>query len=285
MAIIEKQKRVLAIHDISCFGRCSLTVALPIISVTGAECTCLPTAVLSTHTGGLTGYTFKDLTGDLDAITKHWKSLGLTFDAIYTGYLGSIKQIEIVAKIIDTFKTPTTKVFVDPVMADNGALYTGFSKDFPKGMATICERADVIMPNITEACLLLEQPYTAAPYTKEYISKLVQALGKKFNAQVVLTGVDLDGANVGAATYDGKNISLNLQTRIPGYYHGTGDVFGSALVGAMLKGKDIAEANRAAVRFTVGSILRTYKARADVRYGVNFEEGLVEYASALKESK
>jgi pyridoxine kinase len=166
---MNKQKRLAAIHDISCFGKCSLTVALPIISAAGIETSVIPTAVLSTHTGGFKGYTFRDLTADLKPIAEHWSSLGLRFDAVYTGYLGSFEQLNIVSEIISLLKTADTLVIVDPVMADNGKLYASFPLNFPEGMKKLCSLADVIEPNLTEASLLLDLPYNEGPYTKDYI--------------------------------------------------------------------------------------------------------------------
>lgn len=270
------QKRVLAIHDISCFGRCSLTVALPIISATGVECTAMPTAVLSTHTGGITGYTYRDLTDDLIPIMEHWKKLGLEFDAIYTGFLGSFEQIDIVSRIIDELSTENTLVVVDPVMADNGELYPIFSKDFPKGMRKLCEKADVILPNITEAALLLGEDYAKGPYTAEYIEGLLKRLGKINSKNVILTGVYFNGDHLGAVAYDAakETVSYSFHDIIPGYYHGTGDVFGSTIVASLINGLDLIKANEIAVDFTTGSIERTRSAGTDVRFGVNFEEGL-----------
>ncbi len=163
------QKRIVAIHDISCFGRCSLTVALPIISAFGIETSIIPTAVLSTHTGGFSDFTYRDLTDDILPIVNHWKSLGLNFDAIYTGFLGSFEQIDIIDQVFELLKTPQTLIIVDPVMADNGELYKIFPKDFPKGMKKLCQKADILIPNLTEAALLLDEPYKPGPYTKEYI--------------------------------------------------------------------------------------------------------------------
>ena len=145
------QKRVAAIHDISGFGKCSLTVALPIISAAGIETTIMPTAVLSTHTGGFTGYTYRDLTGDLRAIAEHWKSLELHFDAIYSGFLGSFEQIDIVKDFIDMFRADGNITVVDPAMADNGQMYSLFNMEFAKAMASLCAKADIVVPNITEA--------------------------------------------------------------------------------------------------------------------------------------
>jgi pyridoxine kinase len=270
------QKRVLAIHDISCFGRCSLTVALPIISSTGVECTVLPTAVLSTHTGGFTGFTYRDLTDDLVPVLEHWKTLGIKFDSIYTGFLGSFEQIDIVIDIINSLRDKNTTVVVDPVMADNGELYKIFPSTFPKGMRKLCEIADVMLPNITEAAFLLGEGYKAGPYTKEYIEGLLERLGGIGSKKVVLTGVTFDSDNLGAATYDvvSKKISYAFHSTIPGYYHGTGDVFGSVIVSSLANGLGLPRANEIAVDYTAESILRTRNAGTDVRFGVNFEAGI-----------
>lgn len=279
------QKRALAIHDISCFGKCSLTVALPIISSTGAECTVMPTAVLSTHTGGFKGFTYRDLTDDLLPILEHWKTLDICFDSIYTGFLGSFEQIDLVSKIFDELKGKNTLIIVDPVMADNGELYSIFSKDFPKGMKKLCEKADVIIPNITEAVLLLDEEYKKGPYTKQYIEGLLERLGRIGAKKIVLTGVFFDDSHLGAAAYDvaENKISYSFRDLVPGYYHGTGDVFGSVIVSALMNGNDLAEANALAVEFTVDSIIRTKNAGTDIRFGVNFEEGLGKLALKMKE--
>ncbi|NLA82975.1 MAG: pyridoxamine kinase [Clostridiales bacterium] len=201
---MKRQKRVAAVHDISCFGRCSLTVALPIISAAGIECAVVPTAVLSTHTGGIDGYTFHDLTDEIMPIVSHWNSLNLEFDAIYTGYLGSFKQLQIVENLFDLLSTEETLRIVDPVMADNGVLYKSFPSDFPRGMRKLCTKADVIIPNITEAVFMLDEPYQEGPYTEEYIESLLKKLSNIGARQIVLTGVYFDEKLLGTATYDRK---------------------------------------------------------------------------------
>lgn len=280
------QKRVLAVHDISCFGRCSITTALPIISATGSECTVLPTAVLSTHTGGFTGYTYRDLTSDIVPIVDHWISLGLGFDSIYTGFLGSFEQISIVADTIDRLRGKDTLVAVDPVMADCGKLYPVFGEDFPMEMRKVVSKADVLMPNITEAVLLLGEEYSDGPYTMEYIDGLMERLTALGPRKIILTGVCFDDVKLGAATYDADTgeRSYYFCDRIPGYYHGTGDVFGSAAVAALVSGIQLSDAARIAVDYTVGSIRRTYDAGTDVRFGVNFEEGLPQLVEDIDET-
>lgn len=269
------QKRVLAIHDISCVGKCSLTVALPIISATGLEVPSLPTAVLSTHTGGFTGYTYRDLTEDMVPILNHWKSLGLQFEGIYTGFLGSFEQIDIVCRIIDEVGKHA-KVFVDPVMADNGKLYAVFPDSFPQGMRKLCSKADLILPNITEAVLMLGEDYVEGPYSKDYIEGLLKRLSSLGPKQVVLTGVFFNDTELGAASYDAETgkVSYSFAEKIPGYYHGTGDVFSSVVVACVMNGVPLDRAVELAVDFTQRSIVRTYNAGTDVKYGVNFEAGI-----------
>lgn len=269
---------MLAIHDISCVGRCSLTVALPIISSTGIECTVIPTTILSTHTGGFTDFTYRDLTGDITPIINHWMTLGLRFDAIYTGFLGSFRQIAIIADILDRLKK-NTMIIIDPVMADNGKLYTTFPSKFPIEMRKICSKADVLIPNITEATFLLNEEYIDGPYSLEYIDELMKKLTVFGPKKIVLTGVFFDDKKIGVTTYDAKTCekSYHFSDRIPGYYYGTGDIFGSAVVAALVNGRNLSDASKIAVDFTVESINRTYNAKTDVRFGVNFEKGIEKF--------
>ncbi|MCL2041156.1 MAG: pyridoxamine kinase [Bacteroidales bacterium] len=270
------QKRIAAIHDISGFGKCSLTVALPILSAAGVETSVVPTAVLSTHTGGLPGFTYRDLTEDIRPFTQHWKSLNLTFDAIYTGFLGSFEQLELVKEVFDMFRSKETLIMVDPVMADNGKLYSIFSPEFAVGMRSLCEKADIIVPNITEAALLTGESYCEGPYNQDYIESLMKKLSAIGTKQIVLTGIYFDEDELGAATYerDSGKIEYAFAKRVPGFFHGTGDVFGSALLGALLNGFDLRQAAQIAVNFTANSIQRTFEAKTDVRFGVNFEQSI-----------
>ena len=279
-----KQKRVMAIHDISGFGRCSLTVALPIISAAGIETVCMPTALLSTHTGGIEGYTYHDLTGDINPIFSHWRDLGIQFDAIYSGFLGSFEQIALVGEIFDHYSALGTFIAVDPVMADNGVLYKVYSPDMAKGMAELCRRADLIMPNITEACFMLDKEYRDGPYDEKYISDLMEALASFGPKKIVLTGVAFDDKQLGAASLDVEDgvIRYSMTERVDGYFHGTGDVFGSALVSAVLKGRSLEASTAIAARYTCESIKRTVAANTDRRFGVNFEEGLADLSQILK---
>jgi len=277
------QKRIAAIHDISGFGKCSLTVALPIISAAGIEVSVIPTAVLSTHTGGFTGFTYRDLTRDILPIAEHWRSLGLHFDALYSGFLGSFEQIDIMAEVFERLRADDTLVLVDPVMADNGEMYKVFPKNFPDGMRKLCAKADIIIPNMTEAALLTRTAYREGPYTPAYIEDMLKRLSELGPRRVVLTGVYFDEKRLGAAAFDsvGNKTEYAFSRRIEGSYHGTGDVFGSALISAVMRGFGLAESAQIAVDFTVGSIERTRCAGTDVRFGVNFEEGLPEFCAKL----
>ncbi|MGN0989155.1 MAG: pyridoxamine kinase [Eubacteriales bacterium] len=277
------QKRAATIQDISCFGRCSLTVALPILSAAGITACGIPSAVLSTHTGGFEGYTFRDLTDDIAPIAEHWKSLDLTFDAIYTGYLGSVQQINLVADFIDSFRTEKTVVVVDPAMADFGRLYRGFGDDFPAHMASLCAKADVIVPNLTEAALLLGKEYVEHGYTAQYIEELVRGLAHLGAKKVVLTGVSLSPDTLGAACYDSEADKMEYVSteKIGGFYHGTGDVFASALVAALANGKALCDAALLAAQLTVDSIRLTVADGTDNRFGVNFEQALPAFMQRL----
>ena len=281
------QKRVIAVHDISCVGKCSLTVALPVLSATGIETSILPTAVLSTHTGGFTGFTRRDLTEDMQPILKHWKSLPLPADAVYSGYLGSFDQLDIVSGLFDTYKAQGALLFADPVMADNGKLYGGFTGDFPAGMAQLCAKADVIVPNLTEAALMLNEPYADGGYDEAYIKGLLTRLTGLGPRTAVLTGISFEKDRIGAVSYDrcaGEYASY-FSERIDGYFHGTGDVFASALLAAVLHEKPWNEALKIAVKFTVGCIRRTLEAGTERRYGVDFENGLYELAGEIRRTE
>lgn len=278
------QKRVAAIHDLSGFGKCSLTVTLPILSAAGIETSALPTAILSTHTGGISGYTYHDLTEDMRPVMKHWKSLDIKFDAIYTGFLGSFEQLDIVKEFFDAFRQEDNLILVDPVMGDNGELYTVFTREFAIGMRMLCQKADIIVPNLTEAALLLDEPFHPGPYTHAYIESLLRKLGALGPQKVVLTGVYFKEDELGAATYDRTTDTIDyvFTQKIPGYYHGTGDVFASALLSALLNDFSLIDAAAIAVHFTTDSIRRTYKAKTDYRFGVNFEQSFPDFLKELK---
>ncbi len=273
---MERQKRVAAIHDISCFGKCSLTVALPLLSAAGLETCCIPTAVLSTHTGGFSGYTYRDLTEDILPVAHHWNSLGLTFDAVYTGFLGSEEQTEIIEQVTHEIATENTMIMVDPVMGDDGVLYPVFSDTFPAAMRKLCARAHVIVPNMTEAFLLLDEPYHHGPYTEAEISRILDGLATICPGKIVLTGVHFDEKSLGAATFDPETGAKEfvLRDRVDGFYHGTGDVYAATLLAALMHGFTLHDAAGIAADYTVLSITTTKAMDKDLRYGVNFEYNL-----------
>ena len=282
---MERQKRIAAIHDISGFGKCALTVALPVISAAGIEVSAIPTAVLSTHTGGLKGYTCLDLTDEMPKIAHHWETLGLTCDAVYSGYLGSERQIDIVSDFIDTFCQNGSFAIVDPAMADNGKMYALLDMQFAKAMKRLCQKADIIVPNMTEAAFLLDREYFHGPYTKEYIEATVRELSRLGPKKIVLTGVCFEENTIGAASYDAESdtVTYYFRERVEGMFHGTGDVFASALTAALLRGKTLERASEIAVDFTVDSIRRTAEGGTDHRYGVDFERGLGDLIKTLDE--
>ena len=267
-------QKILVVQDISCVGQCSLTVALPILSACGIESCILPSAVLSTHTGGFHGYTFRDLTDDIPDICRHWQSEGIAFDAVYTGYLGSARQVEMVEHIMSTLVRPGGKRVVDPAMADNGRLYAGFDADYVDAMRRLCRTADVILPNVTEACFLTGMEYRER-YDQAYISDLLDGLLKLGVRKIVLTGVSYDPDTLGVLVYENGEMYYHPHRRIPRMFHGTGDVYASAFTGAWLQGRTLCDAAKIAVDYTLCCIENTVDA-PEHWYGVRFEPCLPE---------
>ena len=265
-------KKIVSIQDISCFGKCSLTVALPVVSAMGVECAIIPTAVLSTHTGGFTGYTFRDLTDDIEKIADHWESIPLSFDAVYTGYLSSAKQVDILLDFFNRFGRDSL-IFVDPAMGDKGKLYAGFSDSFPKEMAKLCAVSDVTVPNLTEACAMLGIEYIESGYNKEYIENILHKLRDTGAKNAVLTGVSFSDDKLGIALLkEGANeVFYYFTEKIPRSYHGTGDLFSSCCVGALTRGMSLEDAISLAADFTVKSIKATYD-DPGYTYSVKFEK-------------
>lgn len=274
-------KRILTVQDISCVGKCSLTVALPIISAMGVEAAVLPTAVLSTHTA-FSGFTFHDLTDEITPIADHWKAQEIGFDALYTGYLGSFRQLELVGKLFDDFGTPDNHIVVDPVMADHGKLYHGFTEEFAASMATLCGKADLILPNLTEAAFLLGVPYEEKP-DENRVKELLVMLTNLGCRTAALTGVSLKEGEVGVMSYDSQTGEYFYYARehLPVAFHGTGDVFASTVVGALARGKTVSEALTMAVNYTVDTISKTMADPDHNWYGVNFESAIPDLVRAL----
>lgn len=274
-------KRVLTIQDISCLGKCSITVALPVISAMGVETTILPTAVLSTHTM-FQNFTVKDLTDQLVPITEHWKKEGIHFDAIYTGYLGSDEEIEIVKKIFADFGGDDTLIFVDPVMADHGKLYPAFDEAYAKHNASLCGAADIIVPNLTEACFMTDTEYRE-DYDETYIKDLLAKLAALGSKVVVLTGIAFgEGKNgvYGLDTVSGEYFAYE-NDHIDAAYHGTGDVFSSVSVGGIVRGLSYADAFALAADYTADTIRETLKNPDKPWYGVDFEATIPELVKML----
>lgn len=272
-------KKILTIQDISCVGQCSLTVALPILSAAGCETCILPSAVLSTHTAGFTGYTFRDLTDDMPGIASHWQKEGILFDAVYTGYLGSTKQIDYVKDIIEKLTSKGGFSAVDPAMADNGKLYPAFDSEYVKAMKKLAFSADIILPNITEACFLTDTEYKEK-YDEAYINVLLDKLAGSGAKTVILTGVSYKEYRTGVAVLENGKSSYYEHRKIEKGCHGTGDVYASAFVGAYINGKSSYDAARIAADYTVRTIENT-QGDASHWYGVKFETCLAEYMSML----
>lgn len=263
-------KRILTIQDISCVGQCSLTVALPIISACGVETAVLPSAVLSTHTGGFTGYTFRDLTDDMPLISQHWEKENIKFDAVYTGYLGSAQQIDIVKSIMDKHNKGLN--IVDPAMADNGNLYYGFDMAFVDAMKSLCAKADIILPNITEASFLTGIEYKTE-YDREYIDSLLISLTNMGAETVILTGVSYNSNTTGVVVYEKGEYSYYEHKKVEGGCHGTGDVYASAFTGALMRGKSAFESACIAADYTLRCIENTAGDKSHW-YGAKFETAI-----------
>ena len=273
-------KRILTIQDISCVGQCSLTVALPILSACGLETAILPSAVLSTHSVGFRDFTFRDLTEDIPAIEHHWQQEGIRFQAVYTGYLGSARQIEMVKDICRNLLVPGGKKIVDPAMADRGELYPVFDMDFVQEMKKLVGEGDIVLPNITEASLLTDTEYREE-YDEEYICGLVDGIHRLGAGTVVLTGVSYDAHSMGVLVSEQGKQTYYRHELLDRGCHGTGDVYASSFVGAYMHGKPVPEAARIAADYTLACIKNTLD-DPDHWYGVKFEPVLGELIEALK---
>ena len=269
-------KRIITIQDISCVGKCSLTVALPIISAAGVEAGVIPTAVLSTHTA-FPKFTFCDLTDEIQKISDTFEELNIDFDAIYTGYLGSFEQLSLVSDFFDRFGDKA-KIVIDPVMADNGQLYKGFTPEFAKSMAQLCSKADLILPNLTEASFMLGIPYNPN-YDEEYIKDVLKKLTDLGAKAAALTGVSFSDDKIGVYLYDSEREEYYsyFNEKLPAAFHGTGDIYASATLGAMMRGFTVAKSLSIAVDFTLVTMKKTLADKDHRFYGVNFEEALPYY--------
>lgn len=264
--------KILTIQDISCVGQCSLTVALPIISACGVETCILPSAVLSTHTAGFSGFTFRDLTDDMPAISKHWQKENIKFDGIYTGYLGSTKQIGYVIDIIKNHNKDGAKAIIDPAMADGGKLYPLFNQEYVEAMKGLCACADYVVPNITEAAFLTDMEYKTE-YDRAYIDEMVEKLVALGAKNVILTGVSYRAGYTGIVVFENGEYNYYEHEFLPNSCHGTGDIYASAFTGALIKGKTAFEAAKIAADYTVECIKQT-ATEENHWYGAKFETAL-----------
>ncbi|MBR5222981.1 MAG: pyridoxamine kinase [Clostridia bacterium] len=264
--------KILTIQDISCVGQCSLTVALPIISACGVETCILPSAVLSTHTAGFSGFTFRDLTDDMPAISKHWQKENIKFDGIYTGYLGSTKQIGYVIDIIKNHNKDGAKAIIDPAMADNGKLYPLFDQEYVEAMKGLCACADYVVPNITEAAFLTNMEYKTE-YDRAYIDKMVEKLVALGAKNVILTGVSYRAGYTGIVVFENGEYNYYEHEFLPNSCHGTGDIYASAFTGALVRGKSAFNAAKIAADYTVECIKQT-AGEENHWYGAKFEPAL-----------
>lgn len=261
--------RVAAIHDLSCFGRCSLTIALPVLSAMGCQCCPLPTALLSAHTG-FTGGSFLDLTEEMQRIADHWARIDIHFDGIYSGFLGSAAQIGTVRQFIGRFRG-TGLVVIDPVLGDHGQAYRTCTPELCNGMRRLAESADIITPNLTEASLLLEQSYETIQAIDP--AEIVRRLSLEGRRSVVLTGYSTGDGQTGALCFDRADGSIQAVQvqRVPRDFSGTGDLFTSVLTGAMVKGVPLIQAARTAADFVQSCAARTLAAGNTDGEGVDFE--------------
>ncbi|MBQ8326512.1 MAG: pyridoxamine kinase [Lachnospiraceae bacterium] len=274
-------QKILTIQDISCVGQCSLTVALPVISACGIETCVLPSAVLSTHTGGFSGYTFRDLTEDMPGINEHWKKENIKFGAIYTGYLGSTKQIDYVKTIFkEAADTECLKV-VDPAMADNGKLYAGFDEVFVEAMKGLCSTADYLLPNITEACLVTGVEYKAE-YDRAYVDLILAKLQELGCKNIILTGISYSEGRTGVVVFENGKYSYYEHEKVAKGCHGTGDIYASAFVGALMRGKSAYDAAKIAADYVVLCIKETQK-EENHWYGARFEPVLGKLIEMLEQ--
>ena len=272
-------KRILTVQDISCLGQCSLTVALPILSACGHEACIIPSAVLSNHTA-FESFTFRDLSEEIPAISKKWQELKVKFSAFYTGYLGKAEQVPYIKELKETCLLSGAPLIVDPAMADGGKLYVGFDAEYVEAMKELCACADIILPNLTEACFLADLPYRE-DFSQEEIRQMVMNLGARFQCKVVLTGATTDPDKSGVAVLDGAEPIFYFHEKHSNGCHGTGDVYASVFAGALMQGKSLYDSARLAADFTADCIGFT-NGDADHWYGVKFEPLLGDLIEKLK---
>lgn len=282
------QPRVLIIQDISASCRISMNVAVPVVSCLDNWVSILPTALLSTHTGKeFEGYTFLDLTQEMGGILQHWQSLGIKFDGILIGYLGSRQQIDIVRGIIHTFAAEDAHIVLDPAMGDQGVLYPGFTLEYVDEMAALCHEATLITPNVTEACFLTKRPMLKKPYKEAEVAELLADLRVLNPKSVVLTGVSLEPEKIGAVcvSQDEPEAQYAFAKHFPGHYDGAGDLFTSVVGALLFQNLPLTVATETAVRYNSMVIERTLESGRELHYGVQFETDLPYLIEQLRKYK
>lgn len=274
--------KILTIQDISCYGQCSITVALPIVSAFGIETAILPSAVLSTHTSGFTDFTVRDLTEDLPEIRKHWEKEGIYFDAIYTGFIASIEQLDYIKEIIDSRLKPGGLVFVDPAMADHGEFYNGFDQEFADKMGELCKLGDFVLPNTTEACFILHKPWKEE-FTRDEMLEMAKEMAEFTKKHVILKGDTHEEDKLGMIVLDKDDDSIDIvyNDKIDYVSHGTGDVFASSFVGSTMIGKTPKQAAKIAGEFTKMAIEKTVGDETHT-YGVKFEQVILDLKDLIE---
>lgn len=280
---LPRLKRIAAVHDLSGLGKCSLTVALPVISATGVECACIPTALLSTHTGEFTGWTLRDLSDEMLPIARHWKSTGVEFDGIYTGYLATPHQAHTLEQVIELISGPDSLLVVDPVMADNGSYYSNMGTEMCEAFRHLIRHADVITPNITEAALLTGTNYTPDGHDEAYLTRMFEALAGFGPRMIAITGIRADGM-IGNAAFDAKTGETfrALRPVHEGLFYGTGDIFASSLAALLVRGASLQSALETATALTDDSISRSLRHNTPRRFGVDFEGALPAYLDRVR---
>ena len=270
------QKRAIAVHDISCVGRCSITVALPILSAAGVETSIIPTALLSTHTGEFTGYTHLDLSDQLSPIAEHLSTLGRSYDAFYSGYLASGRQVDQVLDMLDRLCDGSTHIFVDPAFGDHGRMYSLMDETMPAQMRKLCSRARTIVPNLTESCFLLGKPYPKEGCTPEFAAELCRELLMLGPENVVITDIAFSREHTGLAIQSSHMSQpvFQFRSRFEGIFHGTGDVFASFLLAGLMRGRTVQDAAALALELTHECIAATLESGQPLRFGVQFESVL-----------
>lgn len=277
-----EMKHVICIQDLSCFGKCSLTIALPILNAAGLHVSPLPTALLSTHTGGLGIPYIHDLHTDMNAIAGHWKKLNFPLTAIYSAYASNQKQITEIAELFKQY--PNTLHLVDPVIGDHGKRYSALNDEVIAGMKMLCEQADIITPNITEAYILLDEVYRIPPYEESELFRITQALRTRYHADIILTGVSISDHELGCVCLSKENAPQMLMSEfLPYYFHGSGDLFTASFLGAYLKGQSFTQACRCAMEYTTMCMKYSFHSGQNERYGICFEPLLSDYIHLINQ--